>query len=387
MRRKDILLKGLVVLMAIATVFLVVPSAAIADVLPYCTFFGPVTLNGQNVPAGSTVNAWIDGANGSWTGQVVVVGGESQYSVNVQPNTGGVNKNGGENGDVVHFTINIGGSISGDSSTSTWQRAKNIYHHIAATGVIPPNPPVITTTGLPAGIQGTAYNFDMTATGGTSAYTWTATGLPANLLISVAGKISGVPINAGDFEVIITVNDGVATDTNTYSLHINPTGVITITTTELTRWGVEVFPVVPPINWLPLPPPGWIINQPYTTTLTATGGTGALTWSSNNLPTGLVISAAGVVTGTPTVDGLYNIVFDVHDAAVPQNTAQTTLSLKIYVKGDANGNGSVTIGDVTYVERAILGLAAPTAGCDANLSLTTSIADVTKVERIILGLP
>ena len=53
--------------------------------------------------------------------------------------------------------------------------------------------------------------------------------------------------------------------------------------------------------------------------------------------------------------------------------------------GDANGDGSINMGDVTKIERIILGLDAPTVGADANHDLTIDMGDVVKVERIILG--
>jgi len=44
------------------------------------------------------------------------------------------------------------------------------------------------------------------------------------------------------------------------------------------------------------------------------------------------------------------------------------------------------MGDATYVMRVVLGLANETPGCDANLNGSISIGDVTLIERIILGL-
>jgi hypothetical protein len=54
--------------------------------------------------------------------------------------------------------------------------------------------------------------------------------------------------------------------------------------------------------------------------------------------------------------------------------------------GDANGDGIVNIGDVTEVQRIILGLDPPTLGADANLDGVINMGDVTKIMLIILGL-
>jgi hypothetical protein len=390
MRRKENLITGLIALVVVATIFLMVPAAANADILPPCRFYGPVTLDGQNVPPGGTVSAWIDGI-AAGTGTTYLQGSDSWYILDSPENTGGLNKNGGQNGDMVRFSVKFAnGSVFQDPATGSWKWASTVYHRIAlSSGVI--SPLAITTSALPDGAQGRAYTpFTMTATGGVGAYTWNSSDLPAALTINPStGVISGNATSSGDFTVHITVTDSASptknTQTRTYTLHISASGELIITTSELTRWPVEVLP---PASLLTLAAPGWIINQAYSTTLVASGGTGALTWSASNLPTGLTIDpATGIVSGTPTVADSFTITFHVHDAANPQNIVNKELTLKIYMIGDANGNGSVTIADVTYVERAILGLSAPTAGCDANISNTNSIADVTKIERIILHLP
>ena len=54
--------------------------------------------------------------------------------------------------------------------------------------------------------------------------------------------------------------------------------------------------------------------------------------------------------------------------------------------GDANQDGAVDMGDVTKVERIILGLDAPTLFADANQDGIINMGDVTRIDRIILGL-
>jgi len=254
------------------------------------------------------------------------------------------------------------------------------------------NPPLSITApaSLPAGMVGAAYPAtQITATGGTGAYTWSATGLPPGLGIAPAtGIISGIPTSSvgSPFSVTVTVTDSVtATSNKGYSLTINPALAIT-TTSPLPPWTVGVaysqtlaatggtppygnwqvtagalppglllgaatgqisgtptaagpynFTVqvtdsaaqtatkifdltinpAPSITMASLPSP-WAVNVAYPpTSLTATGGTGALTWSlapgSAPLPTGLTISAAGVISGTPTSTGTFNFTTRVTD--------------------------------------------------------------------------
>ena len=54
-------------------------------------------------------------------------------------------------------------------------------------------------------------SFTIGATGGTSPYHWTASGLPADLTISDGGVVSGTPTVAGPFSVTATVTDSAST--------------------------------------------------------------------------------------------------------------------------------------------------------------------------------
>src|ERR1700681_2498401 len=72
-----------------------------------------------------------------------------------------------------------------------------------------PTPPVVTTTSLPNGTVNAAYSATLTASGGTTPYSWSiSTGaLPAGLaLASSTGVISGTPTATGttNFTVQVT---------------------------------------------------------------------------------------------------------------------------------------------------------------------------------------
>ena len=88
----------------------------------------------------------------------------------------------------------------------------------------------ITSTTAAVGTVGTAYNFQLAATGGAPPYTWAAaTGstLPAGLSLSSAGVVSGTPTAAGTFAPNIAVTDETTSNTisGPVSFTINPAGI------------------------------------------------------------------------------------------------------------------------------------------------------------------
>lgn len=86
--------------------------------------------------------------------------------------------------------------------------------------------------------------------------------------------------------------------------------------------------------------PGGMKGTAYTTTtLAATGGSGALTWSlySGSLPAGITLSAAGNISGTPTVSGGYSFTVRVADTA--GNTDEKALSITVMQPLTGMGGG------------------------------------------------
>jgi hypothetical protein len=67
----------------------------------------------------------------------------------------------------------------------------------------------VTNPGTQSGTVGTAVSLQLSASGGTAPYSWTATGLPNGLTISSSGLISGTPTTAGNFTVTATATDSV----------------------------------------------------------------------------------------------------------------------------------------------------------------------------------
>ena len=79
----------------------------------------------------------------------------------------------------------------------------------------------------------------------------------------------------------------------------------------------------------PLPPAS--VSTPYSLQLTATGGTGARTWSvaaGSSLPPGLALNpTSGAITGTPTQAGIFNFTAVVTDSLGVQGTRLLAISV------------------------------------------------------------
>jgi hypothetical protein len=83
----------------------------------------------------------------------------------------------------------------------------------------------VTNPGARTGTVGTATSLQLSASGGTAPYTWTATGLPPGLSISSSGLISGTPTTAGSYSVTATARDSAGlTGSATFAWTISTTG-------------------------------------------------------------------------------------------------------------------------------------------------------------------
>lgn len=184
----------------------------------------------------------------------------------------------------------------------------------------------IGTSSLDSGTVGTPYSTPtLTASGGTPPYTWSITGTGApniaapGLTLSPSGVITGTP-----------TTDVGSPFTRTYRVQDSNGG----TATKQLSITINAAPIPPNITTTnaDLLPNG-LLNGivPYSRTLTATGGTGALTWSvlSGALPTGLTLSTAGEISGTPSVAGTFDFTPQATDTLLQTDLTPPLLSITI----------------------------------------------------------
>ena len=208
---------------------------------------------------------------------------------------------------VLSGTPSVAGSFTFDITATD---SIGDFDFVTFTVVI--NPIVaVTTASLPDWTSNFAgYSSNIAATGGTGTLTFTTVNanLPTGLTLSSAGVLSGKPTVPGTYNFTVTATDSVgATGTKAYTVKIN--APIAITTATL---------------------PNWTANfAGYSSTISTTGGTGTLvlTTVNANLPTGLVLSTAGVLSGTPTVAGTYIFTVTATDTVGSTSTLQYTVKI------------------------------------------------------------
>jgi hypothetical protein len=164
------------------------------------------------------------------------------------------------------------------------------------------------TVSLPGTVPGGSYSQTLSARGGTPPYQFTLNlgALPPGLSLDPnSGAITGTPTTAGSYTFGILLTDGgVQQAQQGFTIVVTR---ISITTGSLRG----------------------VLGAAFSQTLTATGGTAPYTWSlaGGNLPAGLTLSPAGLLSGTPTVAGSFPVTFSVTDATNVSAQQSATISV------------------------------------------------------------
>jgi len=230
--------------------------------------------------------------------------------------TGGVAKTGtgtltlsGQNTATGAFTHNSGTVVL----SGKWAGAYNM----GTTGIL-------TVTGNPTvgslKLAGSSIKMNLTATP------------PSKLTVTGAVSVSGnntlsITTNPITDYVLIEAASGIGSTTpytvnSTLHTHLSATGTQLILNASTT-------PLVPAITTATLP--DGLVGSPYSATLAATGVT-PMTWSlvSGNLPNGLSLSTAGVISGTCSTQGTFNFTVKVTNLA-GEDTQALTIKVNITI--------------------------------------------------------
>jgi PKD repeat protein len=201
---------------------------------------------------------------------------------------------------------------------------------VAAAGVAP----IITGPIAAPGTVGTAFVYDIAATGSPTGYT--ASPLPAGLAVNAAtGAITGIPTAAAVTIVTLTATNGAGTSLP-----------VTLTITVAAAGGA-------PVITSPLTAPGTVGTPFVTYTIAATNSPTSFT--AAGLPAGLTLNlATGAINGTPTAAGVSVVALGATNAT---GTGTSTLTITVAAAGvtpiitsptSANVPGTVGTTLVTY---------------------------------------
>ncbi|HXX43640.1 MAG TPA: putative Ig domain-containing protein [Candidatus Acidoferrales bacterium] len=179
-----------------------------------------------------------------------------------------------------------------------------------------------------------------------------------NTQVTITAQVPQDETNAGVTWVLMPptpppADFGTLTTTLTEAIYTSPVTVpskftVTIQATSIaipSETNSITITIVPPqtlkiTTKSPLAPGTEFVAYPDTQ-LQATGGVTPYAWSLANgstLPTGLSLSPAGVISGTPTVTGTFNFSVQVTDSEVPPVTTNPPTALSITITNLLNGN-------------------------------------------------
>ncbi|MFQ6115295.1 MAG: Ig domain-containing protein [bacterium] len=193
-----------------------------------------------------------------------------------------------------------------------------------------PEPLVIKTETLPTAIVGSSYVIALAAVGGYPPYSWEKEGdLAPGLDFDMSnGKISGVPLESGEWNITLKAKDSMGTVSKS-------SPKITLKAIVHKKEEDIIEGIIKKLRITTSKIPNAVVSEEYSLTLAATGGIPPYRWSlSGNLPTGLEFDHTnGRISGVPNaeVSGLDFTVTVMNDEDAPtsdQDTKKFTITVK-----------------------------------------------------------
>jgi hypothetical protein len=166
----------------------------------------------------------------------------------------------------------------------------------------------------PVGTVGSPYSFTFTGAGGCGPalpYQFSVIGgsLPPGLTLASSGRVSGSPTQAGGWSFWVNLSDENPPSAGwCVPSSAQREFTITISGSGGGSPGPDPSPTPPPTPALTITTsslPAATVGAAYSTTLSASGGSGAKTWTvaAGTLPAGLSLASNGVLSGTPAAPG------------------------------------------------------------------------------------
>ncbi|WP_321475457.1 putative Ig domain-containing protein [uncultured Paludibaculum sp.] len=208
--------------------------------------------------------------------------------------------------------------------------SNSILFNIVIQGTVPAL--TISMASVPNGVVGGAYSPTLAGTGGSVVYTASlAPGATSpGLTVNLNGTIAGAPTAARSYGYTMRATDSQSAQASRTSTVV-PSSGLAITTTAL---------------------PTASVGAAYSLTLAAVGGTPPYKWDlysgsivASVLPPGLALSAAGVISGTPTTSGTYGLTIRVVDSASHEayQSYSFAVAVGLVVSSTTLPNGSVGV--------------------------------------------
>jgi len=186
------------------------------------------------------------------------------------------------------------------------------------------SPVALTSTTLSNGTEGAVYSATVSATGGSTPYHWSVSGLPAGLTYAVSTDTKTVTLSGTPTVGTAGLNNVAFTITDAAGAAISPTPILALT---IGAAQVAVIPVAISTSSLS----SGTENSVYSTTLSASGGTAPFRWAvTGALPVGLTLDTAGKLSGTPATGtvGAYSPTFTATDSKNASSQKKLSLTIK-----------------------------------------------------------
>jgi len=179
---------------------------------------------------------------------------------------------------------------------------------------------------LPVATVGSSWSQTLTASGGSTPYSFSATTLPAGVTLNpVTGVLKGTPSVSGSYSFQITVTDSLSNSGSaSYSLAVSAAAPVSL----------QLQPASGAL-------PEGKIGQAYSQILSVTGGSAPYRWQLNGaLPRGLSFTD-GQLSGTPQVSG--NSTFSILVTDATGRSLQAGYSLKITAAAPSAADHAATV--------------------------------------------